>query len=98
MLKCAGLFRLHMARRNFTQTYSSPADYVQLQKSHGMEVNDEQKAEHYLEGIGYCRLSAYMHPVLKAPKTQHQYKRGTSFKKVMMLISLWQEVENALVQ
>ncbi|WP_031532848.1 MULTISPECIES: Abi family protein [unclassified Bacteroides] len=74
-----------MARINFTKTYSNSADLVKLLKSRGMEINDEHKAEDYLENIGYYRLSAYMYPLLKSPKTQHQYKIGASFKKVMML-------------
>lgn len=74
-----------MARINFTKTYSNSADLVKLLKSRGMEINDEHKAEDYLENIGYYRLSAYMYPLLKSPKTHHQYKIGASFKKVMML-------------
>ena len=86
MLKCAGLFLfIDMARINFTKTYSNSADLVKLLKSRGMEVDDEHKAEYYLENIGYYRLSAYMYPLLKSPKTLHQYKIGASFKKVMML-------------
>lgn len=74
-----------MVRRNFIKTCSSPTDLVKLLKSRGMEIIDEQKAEQYIESIGYYRLSAYMHPFLKMPKTLHQYKKGASFKKVMML-------------
>ncbi len=83
-MRGAFLFR-NMARRNYAKTYSSPTDLVKLLKSRGMEINDKHKAEKYLENIGYYRLSAYMHPFLKTPKTQHQYKNGTTFKKVMML-------------
>lgn len=74
-----------MAKRNFTKTYSSPAELVELLRLRGMEITDGQKAEHYLENIGYYRLSAYMHPLLKQPKTQHLYKEGASFEKVLML-------------
>lgn len=35
--------------------------------------------------IGYYRLSAYMYPLLRMPKEQHQYKPGTSFSQVMTL-------------
>jgi abortive infection bacteriophage resistance protein len=35
--------------------------------------------------MSYYRLSAYMYPLLKMPKTAHLYKEGSSFKKVMML-------------
>ena len=39
----------------------------------------------YLENVGYYRLSAYMYPFLKSPKTQHLYKQGATFDKVLML-------------
>ena len=35
--------------------------------------------------LGYYRLSAYMHPLLKTPKNLHLYKAGATFNKVMML-------------
>lgn len=35
--------------------------------------------------LGDYRLSAYMHPLLKTPKTLHLYKAGATFNKVMML-------------
>ena len=50
-----------------------------------MQISDRNKAIQYLENIGYYRLSAYMHPLLKRPKTAHQYKEGATFKQVMML-------------
>lgn len=74
-----------MSRRNFTKTYSTPTDLVHLLKSRGMEVDDENKAIHYIKNIGYYRLSAYMHPLLQHPKALHQYKANASFNKVMML-------------
>ena len=84
-LKCAGLFLfIDMARRSFIKTYSSPSDLVQLLKIRGMEINDERKAAHYIENIGYYRLSAYMYPFLKMPKCLHQYKVGASFKKILV--------------
>ena len=50
-----------------------------------MIVTDTTKAESYLDYIGYYRLSAYMHPLLKLPKSLHQYKPNASFDQVMML-------------
>lgn len=60
-------------------------DLVQLLKSRGLEISDEQQAEHYLKNIGYYRLSAYMHPLLEIPKYQHQYKPGSTFATVLRL-------------
>ena len=69
----------------FTKTYTSPAHLVQLLKARGLSIHNNQKAEHYLQYIGYYRLSAYMYPLLNALKSQHQFKPKASFGKVMML-------------
>ncbi|MCQ2190243.1 MAG: Abi family protein [Paludibacteraceae bacterium] len=74
-----------MAKRNFTKTYSSPSSLVTLLKSRGLEIRNEQETECYLKNIGYYRLSAYMYPFLLIPKTQHLFKQGSSFNKVIML-------------
>lgn len=72
-------------RTSFEKTYTSPRDLVQLLKSRGLDITDEQNAEHYLTHIGYYRLSAYMYPLLSLPKEQHLYKQGATFDQVMML-------------
>lgn len=74
-----------MAKRNFGKDYKTPRELVTLLKNRGLIINDRQKAQLYLESIGYYRLSAYMHPLLKTPKTLHQYKEGATFCKVVML-------------
>lgn len=63
----------------------SPSDLVEVLKERGMEIKDKDKAQHYIECIGYYRLSAYMHPFLKIPKSNHTYKEGTTFNNVMRL-------------
>lgn len=69
----------------FIKTYSTPHELVQLLKTRGMEITDEENALHYISHIGYYRLSAYMYPLLSIPKEQHLFKRGVTFGKVMML-------------
>ena len=88
MLKCAGRFcfyRYMAAKIPFIKTYATPHELVQLLKTRGMEITDEEKAQHYLSHIGYYRLSAYMYPLLSIPKEQHLFKQGVTFGKVMML-------------
>ena len=46
---------------------------------------DKNRAERYIESIGYYRLSAYMYPLLEIPKSNHLFKNGTAFDKVIML-------------
>ena len=77
--------RLMAATIPFSKPYSNPHDLIALLKSRGLSISDDAKAEHYLEHIGYYRLSAYIYPLLKMPKEQHIYKQGASFSKVMML-------------
>ena len=69
----------------FTKWFESSENLVNLLESRGLQIYDRNKAIQYLDNIGYYRLSAYMYPLLKMPKTAHLYKEGSSFKKVMML-------------
>ena len=85
MLKCAGRFFIMPNRIPFYKTYTNSHDLVALLQSRGLTVNNPSKAERYLDYIGYYRLSAYMYPLLRMPKEQHQYKPGSSFGQVMTL-------------
>ena len=69
----------------FPKEYKDAHHLVQLLLSRGLVITDKTKAEHYLNHIGYYRLSAYMYPLLRMPKEQHLYKNGATFEKVMML-------------
>ncbi|MBR4625217.1 MAG: Abi family protein [Alphaproteobacteria bacterium] len=72
-------------KQPFSKPYLDVQSQVTLLQSRGLEIPDTQKAEKYLNYIGYYRLSAYMFPFLTIPKQQHQYKKGATFDKVMML-------------
>ena len=87
MLKCAGRF-VFVPMNNripFQKPYTSAHDLVRLLQSRGLTVTDTEKAESYLDYIGYYRLSAYMYPLLQLPKEQHRYKPNATFSQVMML-------------
>ena len=64
-------YRYMATKIPFIKTYSTPQELVQLLKTRGMEITDEEKAQHYLSHIGYYRLSAYMYPLLSIPKEQY---------------------------
>lgn len=64
-----------MTKRNFGKDYKTPRELVTLLENRGLIINDRQKAQLYLESIGYYRLSAYMHPLLKTPKILHLLQR-----------------------
>ena len=69
----------------FTKRFESSENLVNLLESRGLQICDRNKAIQYRDNIGYYRLSAYMYPLLKMPKTAHLYKEGSTFEKVMML-------------
>ncbi|WP_299233930.1 Abi family protein [uncultured Bacteroides sp.] len=72
-------------KSNFTKPYSSPKQIVQILKTRGMLMEDEQKVENYLMNIGYHRLSAYIYPFYKSPKDDLVLKDGTTFKQALTL-------------
>ncbi len=74
-----------MAKVHFNKTYKNPDELVRLLQSRGLNIVDKNRAERYIESIGYYRLSAYMYPLLEAPKSNHLFKKGTVFDKVIML-------------
>lgn len=86
MLKSAGrFFYYRYMKTSFQKPYSTPKEIVQILKRRGMHFNDEGKAESYLMNIGYHRLSAYIFPFYKSPKSDLVLKDGTTFEQVMTL-------------
>lgn len=71
------------------KTYSKPsrssAELVLQLNARGLDIQDGARAVHYIDHIGYYRLSAYMFPFLKEPKTEHRFKPGISFERVLRL-------------
>jgi abortive infection bacteriophage resistance protein len=68
---------------NYSKKCTLPQDLILLLKSRGLLILNEQKAVSYLTNIGYYRLSAYLHPLLDEPKTDHRYKTGASLDLAM---------------
>ena len=48
---------------------------LQLLKDRGLSIDDDLKALHLLEQIGYYRLSGYWYPLLDFPKKDHKFKK-----------------------
>lgn len=69
----------------YTKPAMSQVDLVQQLKNRGLVITDEARAVRYIDNIGYYRLSAYMYPFLLEPKTNHIYKPGVSFERVLRL-------------
>ena len=71
----------------FNKQFSTSAELVTLLRSRGLYIEDKLKAEDYLDNIGYYRLSAYMYPLLKTPKTAHIFKEGATYHNYMIITS-----------
>ena len=72
-------------KTNFSKPYSSPEQIVQILKSRGMLIKDEHTVGNYLMNIGYHRLSAYIYPFYKSPKSDLLLKEGTTFEQALTL-------------
>jgi len=64
---------------SFSKIYILPHDLILLLKQRGLIIPNEQRAINYLSNIGYFRLSAYLYPLLKEPKTDHLFKDDATF-------------------
>lgn len=58
-------------------------DQLELLKSRGLTVEDDDRALSYLGNINYYRLSAYWYTFLEHPKQRHIFKNGTTFKQII---------------
>ena len=93
MLKCAGRFVLLTRlisktmpnRISYNKPYKSAKDLTQLLQTRGLIINDFNRAENYINHIGYYRLSAYMYPHLEFPKEKHIYKSNKTFQIILDL-------------
>ena len=67
----------------YKKQYSAPEELVNLLKERGLLIEEEKVALQSLRSIGYYRLSAYLHPFLRMPETEHVFKDGASFEQAM---------------
>lgn len=66
-------------------------------KSRGLAVENEAKALHLLEHIGYYRLSGYWYSLLQTPKDVHQFKAGASFNNAFKLYCFDRELRQLVL-
>ena len=71
--------------KTYSKPFRSSAELVLQLNARGLDIEDGARAVHYIDHIGYYRLSAYMFPFLKEPKTEHRFKPGISFERVLRL-------------
>lgn len=68
----------------FTKPALSFHQQVQLLASRGLQMDDAQRAEHYLAHINYYRLSGYFLP-FEADHATHRFRTGVRFEDVIGL-------------
>lgn len=74
-----------MSKIPYTKTCTLPNDLIPLLKGRGLFFTEEEKAINYLTNIGYFRLSAYLRPLYKDPKSDHVFKADATFEKAMFM-------------
>lgn len=64
---------------DFDKKPLSVDDQILLLKDRGMVIDNNEKAKMYLSNISYYRLSAYWYTFLDEPKSEHNFKKSTTF-------------------
>lgn len=72
-------------KSHFIKPALSIEEQIQLLRQRGITIEDEAYARHYLEKVGYFRLSAYFYPLLKEPKEDHRFKDESNFIQAVQL-------------
>ncbi len=80
----------------YTKSFKTYKEQIQLLKSRGMIFNDENKAENILEHINYYRLSGYWLP-FEEDHTTHKFKPNTKFESVLELYNFDQKLRLCLL-
>ena len=73
-----------MNKKLYLKPPLSVQEHIELLKSRGLHISDEERATRYLQNISYYHLSGYMYPFL-ADKKQHQYKPNSCFDDIINL-------------
>lgn len=69
----------------YTKHYSSPTELLTILQDRGLDCSDIDDAESILRSVGYYRLSGYLYPFLKVPKSEHIYKSGSTLGSAVSL-------------
>lgn len=82
------------------KTYKKPAlsykDQVKKLKNRGLIIKNEDKAIHLLENLSYYRLSGYLYPMLKEPKSDHFFKENSTFENAFRIYCFDRELKQLL--
>lgn len=98
MLVIPTIFKL----TKFMKQATTIEEQIQLLKSRGVIITDENKAKEVLMDIGYYRLGFYLFPFEKAypklKKRSHEYKEGTTLQGAVTLYYYDCDLRNILLR
>jgi abortive infection bacteriophage resistance protein len=69
----------------YSKPFLSYEGQITQLKSRGLKIENEEKALHILQNVGYFRLSGYWYPLLETPKNKHKFKSDSVFETVFKL-------------
>ncbi len=80
----------------YKKSFLTHEEQLNLLKSRGLIIEDENRALHLLEKISYYRLSGYWYPLL-ADKETHVFKKGASFDTAFKLYCFDKELRRLIL-
>lgn len=61
------------------------AGQIDLLKARGLQIQDEARAQHFLEAVSFFRLTPYMRPFQVSDDPQHGFRPGAGFRSLTRL-------------
>jgi len=85
-----------MAKIPFVKPPLSYVDQIELLKSRGLSIDNQEIAIHKLESISYYRLSGFWYVLLESPKTNHRFKSGSTFQNAFKIYCFDRELRKLI--
>ncbi|RLB89759.1 MAG: hypothetical protein DRH26_10940 [Deltaproteobacteria bacterium] len=70
-------------KKAFEKSSLTPDQHIGLLKKRGLTFQDQDRARHYLQFIGYYRLSGYFLPFQVPGDSQHTFLPTTTFDHIL---------------
>lgn len=87
-----------MSLQNFQKPPKTTQEHIELLKKRGLLVEDLNQANHYLEYVGYYRLSGFFRPYyVSVINSEHTFKLGTTFEQVVDLYEFDTQLRSILL-